>query len=344
MFGAEPKQFSFVVNMAMTVRYGESDMNESKQMNDNDRHPIRTDNSDQGFRIQMTGDTLCLQSRAGRKLTLICEGGGQRGIFTAGILDGFMQHKFFPFHSLLGVSAGAQNLTAYVCDQHGYGRDAILHYTTDKKFYNPLRFARGGHLIDLDWYLGALNQQMPLNIAQGLKRLAGRSFHLCASRCETLEADYLPFQSNNLYQSIKASCAIPLLYRQRVELDGVDYWDGGVADSVPVQVAHRWGSDCIVVIRTQPRESVDALTGLSGNWRWKAVQKLGSLVQSYLKNYNAAMNFIENPPDGVRIIDIAPTRPLKSRLLGSSLDWLRHDYQLGQTCARSFLENYASLF
>ncbi|PRC92450.1 patatin-like phospholipase family protein [Solimicrobium silvestre] len=313
-------------------------------MNKQDEYAVSAEETDKNFRIQVTGNEYLPQNLPARKLTLICEGGGQRGIFTAGILDSFMQQKFFPFHALLGVSSGAQNLISYACEQSGYARDAIFHYSTNKKFYNPLRFARGGHLIDLDWYFDALNQDMPLNIEHGLRRLAGRSFHMCASRRETLEPDYLSFHSNDVVQSLKASCAIPLFYRRPVVLDGVDYWDGGVADSLPVQAAHSWGSDCIVVIRTQPRESIIPLNRLPRNWRLRGLQKLGSLVESYVENYNAAMNFIENPPDAVKVIDIAPIKPLKSRLLGSSLEVLRHDYQLGRLCGGYFLENYASRF
>ncbi|WP_202215042.1 patatin-like phospholipase family protein, partial [Klebsiella pneumoniae] len=53
------------------------------------------------------------------KLALVCEGGGQRGIFTAGVLDEFLKAGFNPFDLLIGTSAGAQNLSAYLCGQRG---------------------------------------------------------------------------------------------------------------------------------------------------------------------------------------------------------------------------------
>jgi len=181
-------------------------------MNRPEEYTAGAGESGQGFKIQVTAGANQPQGVPGRKLTLICEGGGQRGIFTAGILDSFMRQKFFPFHALLGASAGAQNLASYACDQMGYARDVILGYTTSKKFYDPFRFARGGHLVDLDWYFDAINLEMPLNLEYGMQRLSGREFHMCASRCDTLEADYLSFHSSDIYQSIKASCALPLLY------------------------------------------------------------------------------------------------------------------------------------
>lgn len=71
--------------------------------------------------------------RPGR-MALVCEGGGQRGIFTAGVLDEFMHAQFNPFHLYFGTSAGAQNLSAYLCNQPGYGRKVIMRYTTRREF------------------------------------------------------------------------------------------------------------------------------------------------------------------------------------------------------------------
>lgn len=85
------------------------------------------------------------------RIALVCEGGGQRGIFTAGVLDEFMRAQFNPFDLYLGTSAGAQNLSAYICNQPGYARKVIMRYTTKREFFDPLRFVRGGNLIDLDW-------------------------------------------------------------------------------------------------------------------------------------------------------------------------------------------------
>ncbi len=52
---------------------------------------------------------------------------------------------------MLGTSAGAQNLSAYMCNQQGYARKVITRYTTARQFFDPMRFVRGGNLIDLDW-------------------------------------------------------------------------------------------------------------------------------------------------------------------------------------------------
>lgn len=275
------------------------------------------------------------------RLALVCEGGGQRGIFTAGILDSFIQHQFLPFHILLGASAGAQNLTAYACGARGYARHAILRYTTRKEFIDPLRFARGGHLIDLDWYFDTLHQRASLDLDSARRRLEQRSFHVCASRRDTLEAAYLPFEASSLRLAVKASSAVPFFYRGGVRFNDVVYWDGGVADSLPVRAAHALGADCIVVIRTLPHASGVESAPVSRKLPHKKLQEMAALVACHLANHRAAMVFIERPPGAVKVIEIAPDRPLLSRMLGSGVEALRQDYRSGQTAGQIFMNHVA---
>ncbi|MGC6746357.1 patatin-like phospholipase family protein [Escherichia coli] len=90
------------------------------------------------------------------RIALVCEGGGQRGIFTAGVLDEFMRAQFNPFDLYLGTSAGAQNLSAFICNQPGYARKVIMRYTTKTRIFRSIalcpwrksyrsRLAGGGH-------------------------------------------------------------------------------------------------------------------------------------------------------------------------------------------------------
>ncbi|TAT64011.1 patatin family protein, partial [Enterobacter cloacae] len=192
--------------------------------------------------------------RAGQ-LALVCEGGGQRGIFTAGVLDEFMRAQFNPFDLYFGTSAGAQNLSAYVCNQPGYARKVIMRYTTAKEFFNPVRFVRGGNLIDLDWLLESTSSQMPLAMDTAARLFdSGKAFWMCASRGDDYSPGYFSPQKENWLDIIRASSAIPGFYRTGALLDGISYLDGGISDAVPVQEAARRGAKTIVVIRTVPSQ------------------------------------------------------------------------------------------
>ena len=57
----------------------------------------------------------------------------------------------------------------------------------------------------------------------------------------------------NQYQVLEASCCLPVVC-QSVEIDGIHYYDGGLADPVPVRKALDDGCDEVVLILTRPLE------------------------------------------------------------------------------------------
>ncbi|CAX58137.1 MAG: patatin family protein [Erwinia billingiae] len=275
------------------------------------------------------------------KLALVCEGGGQRGIFTAGVLDEFQRAKFNPFDLMLGTSAGAQNLSAYVCGQPGYARRVITRYTTSKLFFDPLRFVRGGHLIDLDWLVDVTSQEFPLAIEAGEKMFsAGREFYMCACRSDDYSPGYFAPTAANWMNIIKASSAIPGLYRPGVDMDGISYLDGGISDAIPVREAARRGADTIVVIRTVPSQMTYTPQWLKRIERWlsdSALQPLVNIMHLHEDSYRETQDFIDNPPGNLRIIEIFPPHALASMALGSRVASLNQDYHLGRRCGRYFL-------
>ena len=65
------------------------------------------------------------------KIGLVLEGGASRGVFTAGVLDYWMEQGItFPY--VVGVSAGACNAADLVSKQIGRTRNTMIH--KDKKY------------------------------------------------------------------------------------------------------------------------------------------------------------------------------------------------------------------
>ena len=54
--------------------------------------------------------------------------------------------------------------------------------------------------------------------------------------------------------------------------------------------------------------------------------------------YQKELAFIENPPEGIEVIQIFAPNKLQSKLLGSTDAQLRHDYNLGKKAGIAFLE------
>ncbi|CNH53554.1 patatin [Yersinia thracica] len=297
-----------------------------------------------GYRIPITLgniEPLAYKPYQPGKMALVCEGGGQRGIFTAGVLDEFQRARFNPFDLMIGTSAGAQNLSAFICGQPGYARRVITRYTTTANFFNPLRFVRGGHLIDLDWLVDITSQQLPLAMDQAEQHLReGREFLMCACRSDDFEPTYISPTRESWLPAIKASSAIPGLYRQGVDLDGVSYQDGGISDAIPVEEAYRRGADTIVVIRTVPSQAYYTPQWMKRMEHWlseSSLQQLVRIMQQHEQSYHRIQQFIEKPPGDLRIFEIFPPKPLASSALGSRIAALNRDYHLGRRCGRYFL-------
>lgn len=276
------------------------------------------------------------------KLALVCEGGGQRGIFTAGVLDEFLDANFDPFDFYFGTSAGAQNLSAFVCRQPGYARRVITRYTTRSEFFNPLRFVRGGNLIDLDWLVDATSRKMPLAMDNASRLFdAGREFYMCACRSDDdYTPEYFAPDSSNWLDIIRASSAIPGFYRTGVQLGDFSYQDGGISDAIPVRQAAQRGAQTLVVIRTVPSQMYYTPQWFRRMERWLgegSLKPLINLVQHHETSYAAIQRFIDKPPGDLRIFEIYPPAPLKSIALGSRQVALRSDYKLGRQCGRYFL-------
>lgn len=284
------------------------------------------------------------------KTALICEGGGQRGIFTAGVLDEFLISDFNPFDLMIGTSAGAQNLSAYICGQAGYARRVITRYTTNSAFFNPLRFIRGGHLIDLDWLVDTTAKEFPLRIQAGLDLLnSGREFYMGASRSDDFSAAFLKPDADNWLDIIRASSAIPGFYREGVEFDGTLYQDGGISAAIPVEEAYRRGAETIVVIRTVPSQMYFTPEWVKRMTRWlegdkNGLQRMAAMLKVHLKSYRRTQEFIENPPKDVQVFEIYPPVPLKSSALGSKVSSLNQDYHTGRRCGRYFIAALGDAF
>ncbi|MGL4600488.1 MAG: patatin-like phospholipase family protein [Plesiomonas sp.] len=278
------------------------------------------------------------------KLALVCEGGGQRGIFTAGVLDEFLGDEYYPFSLILGTSAGAQNASAYVLNQTGYARNIITRFTTQKRFFSPMSFASGGHMLNLDWLMDSVSQVYPLALERAEKRLHNREFLMCASRYDNFKPVYFPAHADSWHDSMKASSAIPGLYRNGVDVAGERYWDGGVSAAIPVEEAYRRGADVVVVIRTVPSEPYYTSEWLSRFSQWFSHSKfnhMAKMVEHHEQSYQQAQHFLLNPPDNLRIIEIYPPHNLASKTLGSKQNELDHDYWVGRHCGRYFLSAVA---
>ena len=139
---------------------------------------------------------------------LIIEGGALRGIFSTGVLDGFLESGFNPFDLCIGVSSGATNLAAYLAGMTGRNEKIYTDYSLRREFINFPRFLRGGHLLDLDWLWDITIRENRLDLEAIYA--TGKSLIVVTTDILTGQAYYKKTGPHDLEHVLKASSAMPL--------------------------------------------------------------------------------------------------------------------------------------
>jgi len=243
---------------------------------------------------------------------LVAEGGGMRGIFTAGVLNSFGKCGYDPFDMYIGVSAGACNLASHLAGQFERNHYINTNYSLDRRFMSAGRFIRGGHYMDLDWLWEITIREYRLDLDVLFAKLGRKKgpFLITATSAASGKALYLEPREDSLEHYLKVSSSLPVLYRNMLETEEGPATDGGIADSIPVKEAYRRGATDITVIRTRPHGYVKK-GGPSRVLLPVFFRKYPRLADAFRKRadaYMEAVRFIENPPPGVRIREIAPPR------------------------------------
>ncbi|MFB2863796.1 patatin family protein [Aeromonas sp. MdU4] len=237
---------------------------------------------------------------------LIVEGGAMRGIFASGVLDAFVESHYYPFDFVMGVSAGATNLVSYLSEQPRRSHHIITELACSTDFLDPLRFAKGGDLVDVNWLWHTSLYRFPLDLDTfSASRIP---FYAVTTEVATGAPVYLPVRPDNMDEVLTATCALPVVQHETPCVEGRPMADGGISDSIPVIEAYRLGARRITVVLSEPRGYRKKPARFC--WMMKALLKTQpALAQAMLtrdRSYNRALDFIANPPADCEIEVIAP--------------------------------------
>lgn len=250
------------------------------------------------------------------KIGLVLEGGAHRGVFTAGAVD-FLLEQGVTFQYVVGTSAGACNAMNFLAGQIGRGRDSMI--VTDKKlhYFGLKTLLKTGHYFDLDWAFREFpDKYFPFHYEDYFHNPAQREY--AATNCLTGKVEYLTDRGEDVEHLMsigKASSALPGMSAV-VEVDGIPYADGGVADSIPVKRAFDMGCDKVVVIETRRKSFRMKLTKgtrlVAKSCRKKYPALADAILERY-QNYNATLQYIHKKEAEGTVFSIRPTMEEVSR-------------------------------
>ena len=159
------------------------------------------------------------------KCGLVLEGGGSRGIYTAGVLDAFMENDIeFPY--VIGVSMGSCCGASYLGKAIKRQHDVILFSAKDKRYMSFTNLRERGEYCNFDWTFGELSYDLfPLDQDEFEKSNA--VYCVVATNAKTGKAEYFyPKSLRNECPEIRASCSMPGVTKG-TEIGGELYFDGG---------------------------------------------------------------------------------------------------------------------
>lgn len=250
--------------------------------------------------------------------TIVLEGGATRGVFTSGILDYLMEEDLY-FSHVIGVSAGSCNGVDYVSRQIGRTKKCMIPEKKEYSYYSGVRSAiKEKSILDMDMVFDTFPKKIyPFDFETYFQ--SDMVCEIVTTNCETGKAEYMTEQNDpdRLMKLCRASSSMPLL-SPIVNIDGVPYLDGGLADSVPIRRALQSGNEKIVLVLTRnPGYRKKPISKGTVKLYRRAYKKYPNLVHAAIYRnhvYNKTMELVERLEEEEKIFVIRPLVPTVSRL------------------------------
>lgn len=182
-------------------------------------------------------------------VSLVLEGGGTRGAYTAGVLDVFAEAGL-EFPSVYGVSAGACNALSWISKQPGRNREIFRRFVPTDAYVSRKNLVRTGNLFGFDYIFGPMfHREIPFDYDTFFASPV--HFGVGATDVETGQPVF--FGKEDIDENmdvIRASSALPFLSKI-VTIRGRGYLDGGLSMPIPLQPSLRDGNRFHVIVLTR---------------------------------------------------------------------------------------------
>ena len=261
------------------------------------------------------------------KVCLVLEGGGNRGIYTTGVLDAFLEKGLF-INNIYGVSAGALNAMSYLSKQQGRSYRINKEYIF-KDCINYKRMLQGKSILNLDYVFNEVNRELDKLDIEAFEKNMGDYIVTCLDM-KTGRPVYKKIESYEDYPYIQASASLPL-FASCVNVDGMKLIDGGFGDSIPVMKAIDDGYDKVVVICTRHKEYESKPYSLMNLYKIKYrkyPEMLATFKNRYIK-YNITRDIMEDLAQNGKVFPIYPREELHIGNLEKDMKVIEYTYNLG---------------
>lgn len=265
------------------------------------------------------------------KTGLVMEGGALRGLFTAGVIDIFMENGI-TFDGAVGVSAGATFGCNIKSGQIGRAIRYNMKYCKDKRYFSFLSLFLTGNLFGKNFCYHKIPEKLDPFDNDAFEKNP-MEFHIVCTdvttgkpvykKCDRLDGENLEW--------VRASASLPLV-SEVVEVNGMKLQDGGISDSIPLKYFESIGYDRNVVILTQPKGYIKKPTSTVKRFGFilKKYPKMIEALENRYNMYNQTTKYIEDKENEGEIFVIRPSETLPVERTTRDPEKLKQVYEAGR--------------
>lgn len=268
-----------------------------------------------------------------KKISLVLEGGGMRGAYTAGCLSWFIDEGI-EFDGGYGISTGALHLTTFLFRNKEWLKTISTEILPAKDTIGIPAFFKEGQIVAYQHMFERVVEKTglnPSNIKTNTKAKIGL-YDLGAGKTV-----YIPIEKLN-YRLLIAACSLPLLGKITRE-GGHEYLDGGITDMIPIEESIKDGYNKHFIIATKPLSFVrKPAKGFVVKLMKKAYKQCKNISEDYRirhVNYQKQIALIKDLVEKKEAIYRYPSGQVKVTRLGGSKEDLVDLFNMG----RSDMEN-----
>ena len=273
------------------------------------------------------------------KKGLVLEGGGIRGIFSAGVMDVLMEEGIV-FDGAIGVSAGAAFGCNYKSKQPRRAVRYNLKYAKDPRYSSVRSLLKTGDLFNAQFCYHDIPEKLyPFDWKTF--RENPMKFYLVCTDVETGKPVYHLCDNDSEWQMLewfRASGSMPLVSRV-VEIGDQKLLDGGITDSIPLRFMESKGYERNVVILTRPADYVKEPASLMRVMNRVLHQYPETLkaIENRHNVYNETVAYIRQREAGKYAFVIRPEADLDVGRVEHDRFKIREAYKAGRKAARKRL-------
>lgn len=263
------------------------------------------------------------------KTGLVLEGGAMRGMYTAGVLDVFMEQGI-TVDCVVGVSAGALFGVNFLSGQRGRVIRYNKRFNGDKNYMGLRPLLREGNIVSTKYAYEDVPRKLDIFDNEAYMK-SQMLFYAVVTNVKTGEPEYMRVEDVFAQMDVlRASGSMPFVSKI-VEINGGKYLDGGISDSIPFQWLHEQGYEKQVVILTRDLDyRKEPMSELPIKLFLRKYPRIAERLRSRHTTYNDSVEKLREWEQEGKAFVIRPSEPIHIKRIEKDPDKLQEVYDLGR--------------